>query len=280
MTTTTINAATSASGAAITSGNDGTLSLAIGNTPGSQTTGVYIDINGNVMFGPTSTSYKLDLTSGAVGSVLGNQSYVIHVNTTDGSNGETLEVTNTRTAAGSDWTTSGYRIQQKVDSTWMGYMQFNGSGNSSGMSFGTGSSTASAIGTGIAEKLRIDATGNVTVSAPGGGIGYGAGAGGAVTQATSKSTSVTLNKPAGQITMNSASLAASSAVTFVLSNTVLGSTDVIVVNTTGSMASSANYQVWSYVTGGSAQITLLNRSGGTLSEAVQLNFVIIRGANA
>lgn len=41
-----------------------------------------------------------------------------------------------------------------------------------------------------------------------GGIGYQAGSGGAVMQATSKGTSVTLNKPSGQITMNNAALAA------------------------------------------------------------------------
>ena len=38
-------------------------------------------------------------------------------------------------------------------------------------------------------------------------LGYTAAAQGAVTQATSKSTGVTLNKPAGVITMNNASLA-------------------------------------------------------------------------
>jgi hypothetical protein len=38
------------------------------------------------------------------------------------------------------------------------------------------------------------------------GVGYGTGAGGAVTQATSKSTGVTLDKVCGEITMNNATL--------------------------------------------------------------------------
>ncbi|OBQ35969.1 MAG: hypothetical protein AN484_25965, partial [Aphanizomenon flos-aquae WA102] len=45
-------------------------------------------------------------------------------------------------------------------------------------------------------------------------IGYAAAAQGAVTQLTDKSTAVTLNKSAGQITMNAASLATVTTVSF------------------------------------------------------------------
>lgn len=41
-----------------------------------------------------------------------------------------------------------------------------------------------------------------------GGIGYQTGSGGTVTQATSKSTAVTLNKLSGRITLNAEALAA------------------------------------------------------------------------
>jgi hypothetical protein len=47
-------------------------------------------------------------------------------------------------------------------------------------------------------------------------IGYTAAAQGTVTQATSKSTAVTLNKPAGRITMDAASLATATNATFTL----------------------------------------------------------------
>lgn len=47
-------------------------------------------------------------------------------------------------------------------------------------------------------------------------IGYSSAAQGTVTQATSKSTGVTLNKSMGKITMNAASLGAGASVTFTL----------------------------------------------------------------
>ena len=61
-------------------------------------------------------------------------------------------------------------------------------------------------------------------------IGYSALAQTAVTQLTSKSTGVTANTSAGQITMNAASLAATTNVTFTLTNSLLSAKDVIIVN--------------------------------------------------
>jgi hypothetical protein len=75
-----------------------------------------------------------------------------------------LELTNTRVANGSDWQTAGFRIQQKVDTTWMGYIQFNGN-NNGGISFGTGTNTVSAITN--TEKVRIDINGRVGIGTSG-----------------------------------------------------------------------------------------------------------------
>ena len=109
-------------------------------------------------------------------------------------------------------------------------------------------------------------------------IGYAAGAQGAVTQATSKSTGVTLNASAGQITMNNASLATATNVTFTLTNSTLSAKDVLILNVSGAATSGA-YNCWvSSMTAGSATITLRNISGGSLSEAVVLNFAILHCA--
>ena len=109
-------------------------------------------------------------------------------------------------------------------------------------------------------------------------IGYTGAAQGTVTQATSKSTAVTLNTSAGQITMNAASLAATTNVTFTLNNSKLSSKDVVVVNVTGAAANDT-YNCWvSNQTSGSCAITLRNISGGSLAEAVVINFAIIHGA--
>lgn len=107
------------------------------------------------------------------------------------------------------------------------------------------------------------------------GIGYGPGAGGTVIQATSKSTSVTLNKPCGQITMHNASLAAGATVRFYLNNSLIGNTDTVVVNAWSTPYYSAQVCT-SYF--GVAYIELTNISAGSRSEAVTINFAVIKGA--
>ena len=108
-------------------------------------------------------------------------------------------------------------------------------------------------------------------------IGYAAAAQTAVTQATSKSTGVTANTSAGQITMNNASLATVTNVTFTLTNSVLSAKDVLILNVTN--GTSGAYNCWvSSMAAGSATITLRNISGGSLSEAVVINFAIIHCA--
>jgi hypothetical protein len=114
-------------------------------------------------------------------------------------------------------------------------------------------------------------------------IGYSAAAQGAVTQATSKATGVTLNNSAGRITMNGAALAGATAVSFVLTNSLISINDTIIVcvssNTTGSALGAYTTYV-SYLAAGSALITLRNLTAATsYSEAVIINFAIIHGAS-
>jgi len=112
-------------------------------------------------------------------------------------------------------------------------------------------------------------------------IGYSTAAQGAVTQLTSKSTGVTLNNSAGRITMNAAALAGSTAVSFILTNSLISINDTIIVcissNTTGTTAGAYTTYV-SYLAAGSALITLRNLTASTsYSEAVIINFAIIHG---
>ena len=110
-------------------------------------------------------------------------------------------------------------------------------------------------------------------------IGYAPAAQGTVTQATSKATGVTLNKSAGQITMNNAALNAATNVAFVLTNSTITAKDVIIVNVAGGVASNETYNCWvSGHAAGSATIVLRNISGGSLSEAVVINFAILHCA--
>ena len=107
-------------------------------------------------------------------------------------------------------------------------------------------------------------------------LGYTAAARGAVTQATDKSTAVTLNRSAGTITMNAAALGATTSVTFTLNNSKISANDAVILSIVGGTATAGSYTLW--VTGlaaGAATITLRNITGGSLSEAVVLNYVIV-----
>jgi len=109
-------------------------------------------------------------------------------------------------------------------------------------------------------------------------IGYAVGAQGAVTQLTSKSTGVTLNKSNGQITMNNAALGAGAIVSFTLTNSLLSARDVLIVNVSGGAATAGTYTAFvSSIGVGTAVLSLYNISGGSLSEAVVLNYAIIHG---
>jgi hypothetical protein len=110
-------------------------------------------------------------------------------------------------------------------------------------------------------------------------LGYSAAAQGAVTQATDKSTGVTLNKSAGRITMNNAALASNTAVSFTLTNSLISANDAIIVNVSGGGTAGAYTTYISSMTTGSAVITLRNMTGGSLSEAVIINFATIHGAS-
>jgi len=106
-------------------------------------------------------------------------------------------------------------------------------------------------------------------------FGYTAAAQGTVTQATSKSTAVTLNKSAGQITMNNAALAGTTNVTFTLNNSLISANDIIILNI-ASGATAGSYNCWvSGLSAGAVSITVRNISGGSLSEAVVINFALI-----
>lgn len=109
--------------------------------------------------------------------------------------------------------------------------------------------------------------------------GYITGEGGTVTQATSKSTGVTLSKKVGQITLNAAALAASTTVSFVLTNTTIGANDLLVLNHV-SGGTFGSYTLNARAASGSATIDVRNVSAGSLSEAIVIAFAVIKGAIA
>ena len=127
--------------------------------------------------------------------------------------------------------------------------------------------------------MRIDSSGNVLVTSAA-GLGYGTGSGGTVTQATDKSTGVTLNKPTGQITMNNAALLPATSVVFVLSNSLLAAADSVIVQPNYGTNSQAYTAQVTFAGAGGVHIRVTNITAGSLSEAVTLSFAIIKGATS
>lgn len=131
-------------------------------------------------------------------------------------------------------------------------------------------------GTPPIDRLVIDTSGNVLVTGVG-GLGYGTGAGGTVTQLTSKSTAVTLNKPTGQITMNNEALASNSSVAFTVNNSSCSAYDIPIT----SVSNNYNYSAICIGSGsGVFVVRVTNLTGGSLSESLIVNFAIIKGANS
>lgn len=109
--------------------------------------------------------------------------------------------------------------------------------------------------------------------------GYITGEGGAVTQATSKSTGVTLDKRCGQITMNGAALNAATTVSFTLTNNTIAATDLLVLNHISAGTAGA-YLLNAQCGAGSASINVRNVTSGSLSEAIVIGFAVIKAVAA
>lgn len=173
---------------------------------------------------------------------------------------------------------SGYRITSTDGTSFVGLLYNTGNNQ---LTVGTYTNHPVSIFVNNGGRFVFDTSGNAILTNATGALGYGAGSGGTVTQATSKETAVTLNKPSGQITMHNASLGNNSVASFVLNNTVIAATDLLVVNIVqGSVGDVEDYHAWALPGSGTAIICLRNISGGTRSEAVVLNYAVIRGATA
>jgi len=117
-------------------------------------------------------------------------------------------------------------------------------------------------------------------------MGYTTGNGGTVTQATSRTTGVTLNAPSGQITVFDGSVAGHEADEFVLTNSYIAATDVVMVNIATSTAANKCYYTVTVtdVQAGQCTISLGNNDNNAVpasgTDAPVLNFVVLKGVNS
>ena len=119
-----------------------------------------------------------------------------------------------------------------------------------------------------------------------GKMGYSIGTGGTVTQATSRTTGVTLNKITGEIVLFAVGVAGHDADEFVLTNSNIEANDVIMlcIKNGGSLAAGTRkYYVTQVntVSAGSCTISVGNINNGAItSESPTLQFVVLKGAVA
>ena len=128
---------------------------------------------------------------------------------------------------------------------------------------------------GAATGTSLTATG-VIASSGTAGVGYATGAGGTVTQGTSRTTSVTLNKTTGAITLFSAA-GTTTATTFTVTNSTVAATDVVILN---QKSGTDLYDLMvTAVAAGSFNITFRTTSGTTTEQPV-FNFAVIKAVSA
>lgn len=128
--------------------------------------------------------------------------------------------------------------------------------------------------------LSPNGTGEIVATSP---FGYGgSGTGGTVTQATSRTTGVTLNKLSGQITLfASTALSGHASNEFTLTNSFIDATDVVHVCFASGLTGASYGVTVTAVSAGSCKITVSNFSNSaTPSDTPVLNFVVIKGVNA
>ena len=206
-----------------------------------------IDSSGNVGIGAAPT-YDLDISKTKTGAALVSRVY------------------NAGTGAGSE---ASLRVVQGVVS---GTISAQGD---SVLYIGASSNHTVVLLQNSVEVLRIGTTKEVLVTNPS-GLGYGTGAGGTVTQATSRTTGVTLNKPTGAITLVSAA-GSTSWQSFTVTNSLVAATDVVRVS---QKSGTDKYMMHvTNVAAGSFQITFAT-TGGTTTEQPVFNFALIKGATS
>lgn len=136
---------------------------------------------------------------------------------------------------------------------------------------------------GLNTAKTLNTSGGLLSSSTSAGNGYSTGAGGAVTQATNRTTGVTLNRVCGTITTNNASLAAEAAAAFTVTNSSVAIGDVIAVSQQSGSNGGNTDIIVTTVAAGSFQLTVANNnaSGGTAETgAILINFAVIKSVSA
>jgi hypothetical protein len=135
----------------------------------------------------------------------------------------------------------------------------------------------------LSSTKSMTGLGGVFSTSPSLGIGYSTGAGAAVTQATNRTTGVSITGVCGQITTHNASLAAEAAAEFTVTNPSVAIGDVVnLAIQSGTNGGNTDVLV-STVAAGSFKIKVANNNaaGGTAETgAIIINFAVLKAVAA
>lgn len=99
-----------------------------------------------------------------------------------------------------------------------------------------------------------------------------------VTQATNRTTGVTINSTVGQITTNNASLAAGAEAKFTVTNSYVTAKSVVLINAASGQTADTSVPIVTAVADGSFVIQLTNLHASTADTgAMVINFVVLGG---
>jgi hypothetical protein len=246
------------------------------------------DVNASVyqgLFGPTISYVDTGVVGSFVSTTAGYNQLIVQNKSNSALASANINASNDAATTSTNFVEMGIN-----SSTFTGTGSFNQAGNayvasaSTDLVLGTygPKSIRFVVNSGATDAMIIDSNGNVAVTSGTGSWGYGTGAGGTVTQATNKGTAVTINKPTGSITLNAASLASGAGIPFTVNNSLVTVNDTVIITTrSGSYATAGAYRIQAEaVTNGAFQVFVLNQTAGALSEALVINFAIIKGAIA
>jgi len=223
--------------------------------------------NGSVGIGTNSPAVKLDVSQSQAAQT------AVRVNNTNTSGaasssyiatqgGVSVDLTAEQNAQAEVGTSSAHPLIIKSNNTEQ--MRVTSAGN-----VGIGTPTPAA-------KLQV--VGGIVSTDPSAGVGYATGAGGTVTQITSRTTPVTINKICGSITLVSAAPVLNTWVSFTVNNTTIGLTDTIALSYSGG---SNTYIIvpGKIVAGTSFTINLVSILGIAIDQPV-INFSIIKSVTS
>lgn len=254
-----------------TGGQSGsTTTVRIGSTYGTVTVNGDTTVNGSFTMAGTGKIFSADFTNSTIASrayfktttVNGQTSLIAVPNGT--STDAKIGVVNNSTPTNSS------RI----------YIGTNGSTDVQVVSdaFGSGTYLPMSFYTNSTKQVILSTAGDLNLVGAG-KLGYGTGTGGAVTQGTSRTTGVTINKTNGQITLFSDVTVAATFSTFTVTNSTVEATDTIIVNQKSGSAESYIFTV-SAVSAGSFKVQVYNVAAVAVAEAPIINFSVIKAVNA